>query len=785
MKRFLLFLIFAIVCSGYAIAYDFSAVCESGQTLYYTITSNSSPFTVKVTYPNYNSSIEEYYYNNTKPTGDLEIPESVEYNSITYSVTSIGNNAFYYCSLLTSVTIPNSVTCIGERAFVHCSGLTSAPISNSVTSIGRYAFSSCSGLSSVAIPNSVTSIGYGAFYGCSWLTEMTIPFVGGSVTPTEASESTLFGYIFGYTTSSDQPTGTTRQYYAHNSTSYIYAYIPNYLRSVTITGGVLQYGAFYGCSMLRSVTIGNSVTSIGDEAFSGCSRLATVNYNATNCTSVGMSGNSAFYRCSSLTTLNIGPNVTCIPNNAFNGCRELTGTLTIPNSVTSIGIGAFRDCSGLTSVKIPNSVESIGVSAFYNCSSLTGTLTIPNSITSIGVGVFHSCESLTLVEIPNSVESIGISAFAGCSGLISLTIPNSVMSIDYDAFYGCASLTDIYLKATTPPSVHNISFNNYTATLWVPCGYSEIYASATGWSSFSNIRENRAYMLNISSANPQQGTTTVTQQPDCINGIAVISATPVEHYNFIQWNDGNTDNPRTVIVENDTTYIAVFAIDQHTITVESADEAMGTVSESNTYDYGTEIQISATAAEHYHFVQWSDGNTDNPRTITVTEDATYRASFAADSFTITVVSDDETMGTVSEGGTFPYGTEIQISATPRDTYIYGFVGWNDGNTDNPRTITVVADATYIASFVSVTGIEVSSAFEISLFPNPANDILNITSSETISEIEIVNTLGQVVRRIEVNSDNAVCDVEELKAGVYVVRISTASATLSQQRFIKE
>ncbi|MBQ1653978.1 MAG: T9SS type A sorting domain-containing protein [Bacteroidales bacterium] len=195
------------------------------------------------------------------------------------------------------------------------------------------------------------------------------------------------------------------------------------------------------------------------------------------------------------------------------------------------------------------------------------------------------------------------------------------------------------------------------------------------------------------------------------------------------------------------------------------------------------MQISATASNGYHFAQWSDGNTDNPRTITVTGDATYIATFAPNNYTIVVRSLNEDWGTVSEGGTFPYGTEIQISATPRENY--AFVAWTDGNTDNPRTITVVADAEYTAAFTWSVGIDETAVSEIALFPNPATDILNITTSETISEIEIVNTLGQVVKRIEVNSDNAVCDVEELKAGVYVVRIRTASATLSQRKFIKE
>ncbi|MBQ4009360.1 MAG: T9SS type A sorting domain-containing protein, partial [Bacteroidales bacterium] len=152
-------------------------------------------------------------------------------------------------------------------------------------------------------------------------------------------------------------------------------------------------------------------------------------------------------------------------------------------------------------------------------------------------------------------------------------------------------------------------------------------------------------------------------------------------------------------------------------------------------------------------------------------------------YTITVMSANPNRGRVTGGGTYPEGTVVRIEATALEGFV--FTSWSDDNTENPRYITVTGDATYIASFDPATGIEGNTAFEINLFPNPANDILNITSSETISEIEIVNTLGQVVKRIEVNSDNAVCDVEELKAGVYVVRIRTASATLSQRKFIKE
>ncbi|MBQ2573044.1 MAG: T9SS type A sorting domain-containing protein, partial [Bacteroidales bacterium] len=226
---------------------------------------------------------------------------------------------------------------------------------------------------------------------------------------------------------------------------------------------------------------------------------------------------------------------------------------------------------------------------------------------------------------------------------------------------------------------------------------------------------------------------------------------------------------------------------EYTITVMSANTNRGTVTGGGTYPEGTVITIEAIANEGFEFASWSDENTDNPRQITVTADATYIATFdevsSVTEYTITVMSSNPNRGTVTGGGTYAEGTVVRIEATALEGFV--FSSWSDENTDNPRYITVTGDATYIASFDPATGIEGNTAFEINLFPNPANDILNISSSETISEIEIVNTLGQVVKRIEVNSDNAVCDVEELKAGVYVVRIRTASATLSQRKFIKE
>ena len=357
--------------------------------------------------------------------GDLVIPATIN----GYSVRSIGSSAFYNCSGLTSVTIPNSVISIGGNAFRGCSGLTSIIIPNSVTSIGEGAFAACSRLTSVTIPNSVTSIGTEAFCACSGLTSVNIP------------------------------------------------------NSVTSIG----VRAFYECSGLASVSIGNSVTSIGDCAFLYCTGLTSVTI-PNSVTSIGM---RAFDACSSLTSVTIPNSVTSIGNRAFEHCRSLT-SITIPNSVTSIGDQAFYACSGLTSVTIPNSVTSIGGDfAFCDCSGLT-SITIPNSVTSIGDCAFVRCSCLTSVTIPNSVTSIGNYAFEGCSGLTYVTIPNSVTSIGTSAFANCSGLTSVVSKMDNPSSINSECFPNdvfNNTTLYVPQGTIDKYRATEGWNKFLHIEE--------------------------------------------------------------------------------------------------------------------------------------------------------------------------------------------------------------------------------------------------------------------------------------------------------
>ena len=389
----------------------------------------------------------------------------------------------------------DNITSIGERAFSSCPSLRTMPNLPKLTYIGPSAFANCKRLTSITIPDSVTSIGSSAFSGCSSLESITIPFVGAKAGVTSSDTYQYpFGYIFG--TSSYDGGVATEQYYYGSSTSSTTSttyYIPSSLKSVTVTGGNILYGAFYGCTGLTSVTIGKGVTSIDSWAFEGCTGLTTVNWNATACTYAGSSDYPIFKGCSNLATVNIGDNVKIIPSYAFYNCTGLT-SVTIPDSVTSIGHYAFRGCTGLTSVTIPDSVTSIGYSAFYKCTELK-SVTIGNSVTSIGWGAFYNtawyndqpdglvyagkvayeyigtipsntsivlkegtlgiagyafdgCTGLTSVTIPDSVTSIVYGAFRGCTGLTSITIPDSVTSIDDDAFRGCTGLTSIKFNGT-------------------------------------------------------------------------------------------------------------------------------------------------------------------------------------------------------------------------------------------------------------------------------------------------------------------------------------------------
>ena len=257
------------------------------------------------------------------------------------------------------------------------------------------------------------------------------------------------------------------------------------LSNIAIPDSVTAIGdsAFSDCSSLSNIVIPDSVTAIGDFAFSGCSSLS----NIVIPDSVTAIGDSAFSDCSSLSNIVIPNSVTAIGDGAFFGCSSLPN-IVIPNSVTSIGDSAFFDCSSLPNIVIPNSVTSIGDSAFYRCSSLS-KIVIPDSVTDIGNRAFSCCRSLPNIVIPNSVTSIEDYAFEYCRSLSNIVIPDSVTTIGKWAFYDCSSLPNIVIpNSVTKIGDYAFSDCSSLSNIVIPDSVTDIGDSAfRGCRSLSNI----------------------------------------------------------------------------------------------------------------------------------------------------------------------------------------------------------------------------------------------------------------------------------------------------------
>ena len=298
----------------------------------------------------------------------------------------------------------------------------------------------------------------------------------------------------------------------------------------------------------------------------------------------------------SVTSVNIPSSVTHAWKHYSHSCDCYITDSVITYSVTSIGYSAFDDCSSLTSVTIPNSVTFIDDQAFYRCISLT-SVNIPNSVTSIGYDAFRNCSSLTSIDIPNSVTSIGSGAFYNCSSLTSLsidmtsvsnlsntglntstlqnlTLGENVASIASGAFNSYSFLQNVTCLATTPPTLADNTVFPYPniASLNVPCGSLEAYSSPTSfWNMFfaGRISEN-GYNVEVSVNDETFGSVAV--ESDCSTG--TLTATANEGYRFVIWNDGNTDNPRTVALTSDTAFTAIFALIDESSLLEAEAESI-------------------------------------------------------------------------------------------------------------------------------------------------------------------------------------------------------------------
>ena len=539
--RFTLLTIAVLLCSISASAHHFEV-----DGIYYNIKSSTNN-TVEVTFRgvSYDNYANEY-------SDSVIIPETVKYNGETYSVTSIGDYAFYGCSGLTSITIPNSVTSIGDYAFKYCSGITSVTIPNSVRSIGENGFSGCSNLSNLTydaknldlydfydsplktltIGAEVTTItGYinNSPVKTIWLTNTppdgykkasgkinyvaneqytglnnaeVYPYLssmfdvdGVKYVPVDIAARTCDAISCNYdSTASDVTIAPTVSFKGiemkvQNVKPYVF-YGNNFVKNVTVSyNGDIPYRAFYNCNNLQNV-IATNKGHIATEAFYGCKSLNTVTLS-----NMGNIEANAFYGCDNLNTVTL-TNVGDIEANAFAKCGMKEATI---SNQGKIGNNAFGGCGKLKTATIGEEVTYIGESAFSGCSSLEN-ITIPNSVKDLATEAFYGCSSAQALKIGNGISKIEPSTFSGCSSLKEVTFGNKVSTIGNYAFYDCSSLPKIVI----PNSVTKIgegAFYDCSSLVGITIPQSTITIgnnAFTGCTALTNfIIENRKDILEL------------------------------------------------------------------------------------------------------------------------------------------------------------------------------------------------------------------------------------------------------------------------------------------------
>lgn len=794
-----MFVAFLVATSMYA--YDFTF--KSGDYLY-GVTSDS---TVEVAQDASYSSLTA-----------VDIPATVERNGKTYTVTSIAEDAFIYCYNLATIAIPKTLVKIGNSAFYRTAWYDNQPtglvyidhilykykgtmpngmavaIKKGTTAIAQSAFANCDGLAGIIFPSTLQYIGIGAFYNCVSLTELTFP----------ESLTEIAGAAFNGCTG---------------------------LTSITLPENITRvgYGAFAYCTRLSEVI--TSAKTIGSDVFKGCTKLTSVVWNAAQYKStIGYDLSSTpFYSVrSQIKSFTFGANVDTIPYGLCYDMGELT-SFTLPNSVVSIKESAFESCSALKSITLGENLTDIEADAFDNCIALSDVI-LPSSLNTIGYGAFRGCTALKTITIPQNVtfirnycfsktgltsvqwnvksmDWISADAFGdnpteitslvlgenvevipdylcyNMTNMTSITIPASVTFIGYEAFRYCQQ---VIFKSPTPPTLKNTSeCFSWNATLYVPCGSFDTYRDANYGYYVTDLK----YRAVVTANDYNMGM--VNKETDCEKNIVVATAVADNKYKFVQWSDGNTDNPRTIILTQDTTLKAEFAeLPSYSVTLNGR-YLMGDIYnekgiwESNLPDAGTpfkcyegwrvaitengycgtwsgwsdgvkdvfrtivisqdtmltalsdaqEYAISITAGEHgrllinnntygnfagkisecddftinvcaipddnYYFTQWSDGNSNICRDIYLNEDITLVAQFELKkpvTVKADVASGCENMGTVAltETGTLYAGDNVEVTATANEGY--HFVEWNDGLVDNPRTVYLTSDTTLIATF---------------------------------------------------------------------------------------
>lgn len=378
---------------------------------------------------------------------------------------------------------------------------------------------------------------------------------------------------------------------------------------------------FYNCTKLTSVTIQEGVKVIGDQAFQSCTKLKNV----------------------------VLPNSLEELNYAFAECKNLQ-SITLSNSLTNLCEGLFWGCENLESIEIPNSVTTMGTSVFYLCYNLK-SVKLPDGLTKIRESTFSSCYSLSSITFPNTLTTIGKESFQSCKSLTSIVIPASVIDIDVDAFNNCENLHTIFIESQTPPALGDNAFPS-NATIYVPCDAIDAYTSNEDWLPYKSNLATSSHKFSVSSSNSEYGVVTIELENACDDEFTMVltaTSTNESDYQFGSWNDGNKENPRTITVTKDTSFIATFGKKPKILNQETTNPICTSATGLASFD--------VTNGVAPYTVLWNDGNTDNPRSEMTPGKyyfvATDAEGFTSDTTYVTLYPNEDNMPQISLNSTNP------------------------------------------------------------------------------------------------------------------------------------
>ena len=542
--------------------YDFSAVCETGQTLYYKIIYGTD-HEVRLTYP---GSLNDPYQGFEEPQGEIILPETVVYEGQTYAVTEIDRNTFRGCANLTgTLIIPNTVKTIGSLAFWYCTGFTQLVLPDAMESIGHDAFSDCSGLTDVTFPSALQVIESHAFSDCSGLVSLTLP------SSLQTIENRAFWNCTGltgtlYIPASVDSIGPCVFSYCNDLDAIIVD--PDNPKYYSENNALITKNDKTILTACKNTVIPDDIRGIGSYAFASMSTLTEVPELPLT---LRIIDDHAFYACPFIGNLVLPDSLEFIGESAFSFCHGLNGSLSIPDAVTQIGDYAFLECEGFDgTLTLGKSLTSIGNMAFTWCTGFTGSLIIPNSVRTMGYSAFSHCSGFNgSLTIPEQLTVLREGSFYDCSGFSdTLTIGSFLQSIEALALYNVSNLSAIIAKPFSAPQASADGIFAFIPTdvpIWVSCGSVESYQNAAGWNAFTNYNEDFIYAFRATSTDESLGTVVILQEPSCDNGsVAIVQAVPKENAEFYIWKNNGffvSSNPTyTIEVKKDCDLKAYFRL---------------------------------------------------------------------------------------------------------------------------------------------------------------------------------------------------------------------------------